>query len=330
MLMDRHGRTVSYLRLSVTDRCNLRCLYCRPAEDVSFIPHESILTYEEMLEIVAVAQELGVHKVRLTGGEPFARRDFVPFVARLHARFPALDLRITTNATLLAGRMAELTSAGIRTLNISLDTLDPRVFMAITGVDAHGLVLAAVDEALAAGIRVKINAVALRGVNDSELPAFLEFARGRGVDVRFIEFMPIGYQCRWSEAHFWPAEDIVAALQQLGNLVPEANVEAHSGPARMYRIAGSQGRVGVIAAVSHHFCATCNRLRVTCDGRLRTCLFSDREYDVRGILRRPDYRRTQLTELVTRANEEKPLGFELLAARQHTAVCRRIMRAIGG
>ncbi len=330
MLMDRHGRTVSYLRLSVTDRCNLRCLYCRPAESVSYIPHEQILTYEEMTEIVAVAQSLGVHKVRLTGGEPFARRDFIPFVAQLHERFPGLDLRITTNATLLGGRMPELKAAGIRTLNISLDTLDATTFAAITGVDVHAKVLAAVDEALAAGIRVKINAVALRGFNDTELPAFMDFARRYGIDVRFIEFMPIGYACRWSEANFWPAEEIVAALQRLGPLLPETNADPHSGPARMYRIAGSDGRVGVISAVSHHFCASCNRLRVTCDGRLRTCLFSDKDYDVLGVLRRPDYQREMLKELVAQANEEKPLGFELLAARRRKAVCQRVMSAIGG
>ncbi|MBC7356628.1 MAG: GTP 3',8-cyclase MoaA [Desulfomicrobiaceae bacterium] len=330
MLMDRHGRTVSYLRLSVTDRCNLRCLYCRPAEAISFIPHERVLSYEEMVEIVAAAQELGVHKVRLTGGEPFARKDFVPFVARLHARFPKLDLRITTNATMLAGRMPELQDAGVRTLNISLDTLSPHTFAQITGVDAHRVVLAAIEEALASGIRVKINAVALRGINDTELPAFVDFARTYGVDVRFIEFMPIGYQCRWTEENFWSAEEIVAAFHAMETLRPETNTEPHSGPARMYRIIGSQGRLGVISAVSHHFCASCNRLRVTCEGRLRTCLFSDEEYDVAGVLRRPDYQRTQLLELFQRANAAKPLGYELLAARKRTNVCQRVMTTIGG
>jgi len=330
MLMDRHGRTVSYLRLSVTDRCNLRCLYCRPAESVTFIPHHQVLTYEEMYEIVAAAQELGVHKVRLTGGEPFVRRDFLPFVARLHGAFPNLDFRITTNGTLLAGRMGDVVAAGCRSLNISLDTLDRERFAFITGEDLHSAVLTAIHEALAVGLRVKVNVVALRGVNDQELPGFFQLAADLGIDVRWIEFMPIGASSRWSEANFWPAEDILAQIQRLGDVVPEANEDPHSGPARMYRIRGSRGRVGVIAAVSHHFCATCNRLRVTADGRLRTCLFSDREYDIAGVLRRRDFQRQMLLALFRRANAEKPLGYELLAARQQQAVCQRVMTSIGG
>ncbi|NLW80727.1 MAG: radical SAM protein, partial [Desulfovibrionales bacterium] len=193
MLVDSHGRKVSYLRLSITDRCNLRCLYCRPQDDWVFIPHQDILSYEEMFELVDAARHAGVEKIRLTGGEPFARKDFIPFVARLHRAFPELDLRITTNATMLEGRVAAIHDAGVVCLNISLDTLVRKKFEQITGVDAYDRVRSGIDACLRQGLRVKVNVVALKGVNDGELPGFVDFACTHGVDVRFIEFMPIGY-----------------------------------------------------------------------------------------------------------------------------------------
>ncbi len=330
MLIDSHGRKVSYLRLSITDRCNLRCLYCRPQDLGSFLAHEEILSYEEMFELVDVARIAGVEKVRLTGGEPFARKGFIPFVGRLHAKHPDLDLRITTNGTLLADRMGEVRAAGISCLNISLDTLERKKFEEITGVDAYGLVRASIDACLRAGVRVKVNVVALKGINDNELPGFVEFARTHGVDVRFIEFMPIGYQSRWNQDNYWPAKDIIAAVEEL---VPLHEVQAsspHSGPARMFEIGKGSGRIGVISAVSHHFCESCNRFRVTSDGRLRTCLFSDHEYDVRSILRNPRHSTQDLLALFARANKEKPMGYRLLRERQRNQVCDRAMTAIGG
>ena len=330
MLIDSHGRKVSYLRLSITDRCNLRCLYCRPQSEWKFLPHEQILTFEEMFELVDVAQVAGVEKVRLTGGEPFARKGFIPFLARLHSKYPSLDLRITTNGTMLAGRVDELREAGVSCLNISLDTLVREKFQEITGVDGYGLVRAGIDACLDAGMRVKVNVVALKGINDDELPDFVDFARTHGVDVRFIEFMPIGYQSRWSRDNYWPAKEIIAAVEALVPLDEVREASRNSGPAKMYRIAGGPGRIGVISAVSNHFCESCNRFRVTSDGKLRTCLFSDKEYDVRSILRNPRHTTKELLELFDRANIEKPMGYRLLEERQTNQVCDRAMTAIGG
>ncbi|SFL99837.1 cyclic pyranopterin phosphate synthase [Desulfomicrobium norvegicum] len=330
MLIDSHGRKVSYLRLSITDRCNLRCLYCRPQDEWTFIPHEQILSFEEMAELVDVARQAGVEKVRLTGGEPFARKDFIPFVGRLHAKYPDLDLRITTNGTLLADRVDELREAGISCLNVSLDTLQRKKFEEITKIDAYDQVRAGIDACLKGGLRVKVNVVALKGINDDELPGFVDFARDNGVDVRFIEFMPIGYQSRWSRDNYWPAEEIIAEVEKLVPLEEVLVASRNSGPARMYGISGGSGRIGVISAVSNHFCESCNRFRVTSDGKLRTCLFSDQEYDVRSILRDPGHTMQDMLDLFARANAEKPLGYRLLQEREHNQVCDRTMTAIGG
>ncbi|SFK41232.1 cyclic pyranopterin monophosphate synthase subunit MoaA [Desulfomicrobium apsheronum] len=330
MLIDSHGRKVSYLRLSITDRCNLRCLYCRPQDEWTFIPHEQILSFEEMAELVDVARQAGVEKVRLTGGEPFARKDFIPFVGRLHVKYPDLDLRITTNGTLLADRVDELREAGISCLNISLDTLQRKKFEEITKIDAYDQVRAGIDACLKGGLRVKVNVVALKGINDDELPGFVDFARDNGVDVRFIEFMPIGYQSRWSRDNYWPAEEIISKVEKLVPLEEVLVASRNSGPARMYGISGGSGRIGVISAVSNHFCESCNRFRVTSDGKLRTCLFSDREYDVRSILRDPGHTMQDMLDLFARANAEKPMGYRLLQEREHNQVCDRTMTAIGG
>jgi len=330
MLIDSHGRRVSYLRLSITDRCNLRCLYCRPAAEWTFLPHEQILSFEEMAELVDVSRSAGVEKVRLTGGEPFARKGFIPFVGRLHGKYPDLDLRITTNGTMLSGRIGELREAGVSCLNISLDTLKRERFQEITGVDAYAEVRAGIDACLEGGLRVKINVVALKGINDDELPGFVDFARLSGIDVRFIEFMPIGYKSRWNRDNYWPAEDIIAEVEKLVPLEEVLEASRNSGPARMYGISGGSGRIGVISAVSNHFCESCNRFRVTSDGKLRTCLFSDREYDVRSILRDPGHTMQDLLDLFARANAEKPMGYRLLQDRERNQVCDRAMTAIGG
>lgn len=330
MLVDNHGRKISYVRLSITDRCNLRCLYCHPEDEWVFIPHEHILTYEEMFELITVARQAGVEKVRLTGGEPFARRNFIPFAARVHDTYPDMDLRITTNGTMLEKNVAELVAAGISCVNVSLDTLNQEKFAQITGVDAYAQVRAGIDAALAGGLRVKINVVALKGINDDELPAFVDFARIYGLDVRFIEFMPIGQTSRWSQDNYWSAEKIIAAVETLNPLHEVQASSRNSGPARMYALHGSAGRIGVISAVSHHFCESCNRFRITSDGKLRTCLFSDTEYDVRSILRDPAHSAEDILALFHRANTEKPLGYHLLRERKHAPVCNKIMTSIGG
>ncbi len=350
-LTDAHGRRVRYLRLSVTDRCNLRCSYCWGCTEMRFIPHDDVLRYEEMARIVDVAVEEGVEKVRLTGGEPFVRKGLTGFMAMLHERHPALDIRITTNGTLLAPHAAELRGLGVSTVNISLDTFRRDRFAATTGRDMMPQVLEGIQAALDAGLAVKINAVALKGVNDDELATFLDFARRHPVDVRFIEFMPMGGGTNWTEDQFWGAPDILSAAERLAELVPLAPGQRRKGPAKLWGIAGGLGRFGLITPLSDHFCGDCNRLRVTPDGRLRTCLFSDREYRLRPLLRHPKLGMDAVRTVLRLANRRKPLGYQLLArvragqlaelrgeaqalpnapCEGGTAVANRRMSAIGG
>lgn len=328
-LTDPHGRSVNYLRLSVTDRCNLRCGYC-VGKSLKFLSHNDILTYEEMLTLVGLAVSTGVRKVRLTGGEPMVRKDFLAFVGRLRTRHPELDLRLTTNATLLRGKVAALKDFGVKRVNISLDTLDPKKYETITGRDLFPAVRAAMDEIMDAGLALKVNAVALKGVNDDELPAFLDLATRFPMDVRFIEFMPMGQDTRWTPDAWWTAKDILAQAAECAELTPLPRRADSSGPARMHSVAGGKGRFGVISPLSDHFCGSCNRLRVTSDGRLRTCLFSDRDYRLRPLLRHPKLGPAKVLEVFARASALKPLGYKILADRRKTAVAQRRMSAIGG
>ncbi|WP_449241765.1 GTP 3',8-cyclase MoaA [Desulfovibrio sp.] len=329
ILTDARQRVVSYLRISVTDRCNLRCLYCS-AQEQAFIPHPEILRYEELLEVIALARSLSIGKVRFTGGEPFARRGFPEFVAEVLARFPDLDARVTTNATLIGPHLAFLRGQGLSRLNISLDTLDPATFARVTGRDLFPQVWENIQAALDLGFRVKINAVAMKGVNDGELGAFLDLARSRPLDVRFIEFMPMGGS-DWSPEAVWTAGEILEAAQKLADLAPLPRNSADQGPAQVYSIAGGQGRFGLISPLTNHFCGTCNRLRLTADGHLRTCLFSDKVYRLKGILRHPRLGAEQLRKVLLLAGARKPLGHEILEKRARgRGVCGTSMSAIGG
>ena len=325
---DELGRTVRYIRLSVTDRCNLRCAYCRSGME-TFIPHPSVLRYEEMADLVGMAVEQGVEKIRLTGGEPFARKGFIDFTRTLREKHPELDIRITTNGTMLAPYVRDLKDIGVNAINLSLDTFDRAKFERITGRDLFHKVRDAADSLLAHGIPLKINAVAVRGVNDDELEAFLNFAAANPVDVRFIEFMPMGEETRWESRSFWPAAEILAGLEQLATLLPVRDAQKNAGPARLYAIAGGKGRVGLITPLSQHFCGTCNRLRITSDGRLRTCLFADREYRLREVLRHPRLGLEHVRRIVSLATLHKPLGADILAGSEKN-VARRRMTAIGG
>jgi GTP 3',8-cyclase len=330
MLTDVHGRQISYLRISLTDRCNLRCFYCWPSKYVRFIPHRDILSYEEILRLVRIGSSLGVRKVRLTGGEPFVRKDFLTFLERMHGLDLGIDMRLTTNGTLLAGRVEQLKSMGLSTLNISLDTLKKDKFERITGRALIDQVRKGIDECLEHGLKVKVNAVALKGVNDDELRDFLEFASNNALEIRFIEFMPIGGKTIWDESHFWSGEDILAQAMRLASLKPVDEQEKTNGPARVFRIGDSPGRFGVISGVSGHFCGRCNRLRITANGRLRTCLFSDREYRLTPLLRSDRLGDEHLANVMRLASLKKPLGYLELARHSGQPVCRKNMSAIGG
>lgn len=328
-LADDKGRSVSYLRLSVTDRCNLRCLYC-DGQMRQRLSHDDVLRYEELLDLMGLAQSLGIRKVRLTGGEPFARRDFMEFLERARARFPELSLRLTTNGTLLAPFAPRLAAAGVDRVNISLDTLSPATFARVTGQDLYAQVRQGIDACLDAGIRVKINAVAMRGVNDHELAGFLDLARVLPVDVRFIEFMPMG-GAQWDSEQVWSAADILAEAQALVTLTPLPRDAADAGPALMYAIKGGLGRFGLITPLSNHFCGSCNRLRITSGGVLRTCLFSDRVYRLRPALRHAKLGLPAVERIVKLALRKKPVGADLLAARRSgEGVSTTAMSSIGG
>lgn len=329
VLQDKLGRSVSYLRLSVTDRCNLRCMYC-VTKDFKYIPHPDILRYEEMLRLIDLAAGMNIKKLRLTGGEPFARKGFMDFVSRIMSEHNDMDLRITSNGTLIEPLVPELKKLGVNRLNISLDTLDRETFEQVTGKDHLKDVLGTIESCISNGIRVKINAVAMKGINDSELGSFIDFARRNPVDLRFIEFMPMGDDTK-SDSRFWSAEDILTQAAEFANLVPVKRTAENRGPARMYSIDEGKGRLGLISPVSSHFCGTCNRLRITSDGCLRTCLFSDRTYKLRNILRNPALGDDTLRKVIAAATLDKPLGYHLLESRTGCeGVCETQMSAIGG
>lgn len=329
-LTDNHGRTVDYLRVSITDRCNLRCMYCWSADGMQFIPHSNIITYEEIARLIDISVAMGVRKVRLTGGEPFARRNFLDLVEMLLTKHPDLDLRLTTNATLMNGKAKALAELGVRYVNISLDTFNRLKFQRITGRDMLRNVTRAIDDCLEHGLGVKINTVALKGINDDELPVFINFAKNNPVDVRFIEFMPMGSSSAWSESNFWSADEILSDAKKLAVLTKLEKKERRSGPAKLFGIEGGKGRLGLITPMSNHFCASCNRLRITANGQLRTCLFSDNEIDLRTMLRNSSITDTDIANVIHESNISKPLGIELLNAKRQNEVAETRMNAIGG
>ena len=330
-LCDNLGRIVRYLRISITDRCNLCCKYCQSNAQTTYIPHNNILRYEEMLRLIRILHRLGVNKVRLTGGEPLARKGCVEFLATLRREFADLDLRLTSNGTLLEPYVRDLQKFGINAVNISLDTFDAQTFAMLTGQNMLNEVLATVDALLKAKIKVKVNAVALQGITQKSLEEFIYFAKTMAIDVRFIEFMPIGQNTVWSDKLFCPLNEILELASQYVELIQEQVTNEAQGPARMFKIKGSSGRLGFISPLSNHFCHTCNRLRLTSDGNLRLCLYDDREYQLRDLLRDHKTSDSDIAALIQRSMKDKPLGVNLLQARKKDSpVAKRNMSKIGG
>ena len=297
-MKDSHGRVIDYLRISLTDRCNFRCIYCMPEEGVCAMSHDEILRIEEIETIARVATRIGIKSVRLTGGEPLVRKGVVDLVHSLHEMPGIENISMTTNGVLLPKMADELKRAGLSRVNISLDTLDPEQFEFITRVGKIESTLADIDAALEAGFNpVKINAVTVRSLNQDFL-AFAKLSIDRPLHVRFIEYMPVGTSTG-SDGTGWGKQDVVPSEELLGiinerareeglpELVPAGNDDKPIGwgPARYFEFPGAKGTVGFISPLSRHFCSECNRLRLTADGKLRPCLFSDREVDVRTALR---------------------------------------------
>lgn len=286
------GQKIDYLRLSVTDRCNFRCVYCMPAEGVVFKPHEQILAYEDMVFFVKTAAELGIAKVRITGGEPLARKGLTDLVRQIRAIPEIRDISLTTNGVMLPRYARELKDLGLDRVNISVDSLDPERYRALTRGGSLEAGLAGVEAALETGLHpVKINVVMMPELLH-ELPAFVEITRGRPLHVRFIEWMPVG-GCGPREVGETLSKDrLMAELQKVGaegsgELVPVASPGGW-GPARYYRFPGHEGTIGFIGSMSDHFCSECNRLRLTADGKLKNCLFSSHEVDAKPAMQARD------------------------------------------
>ena len=325
-LVDSFGRRHNNLRVSVTDRCNLRCTYCMP-EEVVFRDRDELLTFEEIARVVRVAAGLGVDKVRLTGGEPLVRKG-LHLLVELLARVPGIrDIGLTTNGILLADQAPALFAAGLRRLNVSLDTLDPGRFRELTRRDGLDRVLAGLAAAKAAGFApIKVNAVAIRGTNDGDAVPLARFCRDHGFELRFIEYMPIGAD-PWDRAKVFPAHDLLDLLdREVAPLAPAADYDP-AAPAMEFEYADGGGRVGVIASVSRPFCRTCNRLRLTADGKLRNCLFALDEADLKGLLRggAPD---AAVADVFRTTVRDKWEGHEINTARFVRP--DRTMHAIGG
>jgi cyclic pyranopterin phosphate synthase len=291
---DRYGHRISYLRVSITDRCNERCTYCMPRELQEWLPREDVLTYEETLRLIRISAELGVSKVRITGGEPLTRRDVLSFFQQLPSIAGINDIGISSNGTLLArptstGRTmaAELRAAGVNSVNISLDTLDREAYAATTGRDFLPQVLAGIDAAIAAKFPlVKLNCVLMRGRNDDQFIPLVEFAAERNLMLRFIELMPVSHSDVLDEGNFLSAGEARRGLEShYGALIPEPTFRTN-GPSSYYKVPGRDQRLGFIGAMTNlHFCESCNKLRLTCDGKLRPCLGSYLEFDIMKVLR---------------------------------------------
>jgi len=284
-LRDGHGRLIGDLRVSVTDRCNFRCQYCMPAEGLPWLEREEILSFEEIVRIVSLFAAMGVRDVRLTGGEPLVRRDFPRLASMLRAVSDIQELSVTTNGFLLGRDAAALVAAGIDRFNVSVDSLQRDRFYELTRRDALDRVLEGLEllATFPEAHPIKVNAVAMRGFTEQEVLPFARLARSTSYEVRFIEFMPLDADRAWTPAQVLTGEEIRAAIEQVYPLVAEPREP--SATARVYRFADGAGRIGFINPVSEPFCADCNRVRLTADGRLRTCLFSLRETDLRGPLR---------------------------------------------
>ncbi len=326
-MTDRYGRVIDYLRVSVTDRCNFRCVYCMPAEGIPSVSHDDILRYEELLRIIRLFAELGIHHIRLTGGEPTVRRGLVKLVREIHAMPGIETISMTTNGLLLPTMLEELQDAGLTSVNISLDTLKEERFDEITRTQGNlPKVLEAIRLSEESGLNTKVNCVAMRGVNDDELPAIAALAKDRDIGVRFIEYMPIGKH-DYEQAIY--KDELLDILRSAYGELETDPKKRGNGPAVYFKPEGFTGSVGVISAMSHAFCDTCNRVRMTPEGFLKLCL----QYDVGVNLRSPvrqDLTDDQIKQLILASLDRKPEHHTFLDYAEKQDIDTRDMSLIGG
>ena len=317
-MTDSFGRTITYLRLSVTERCNLRCRYCMPEEGICKKAHSDMLTEEEMVQAVRAAASLGISKLRVTGGEPLVKKNIIS-ICRNCAAVPGIhEVCITTNGVLLPKYAEELKEAGVKRVNLSLDTVDPEKYARITRWGTLSDALAGLHAALNTGFeKVKINAVLIGGCNDDEIPALAELTRRYPVDVRFIELMPMQARDEFGEEAFLPAKAVLERLPEAHPISPDGGV------ARLYRLPGAYGNIGLISPVSDHFCASCNRLRLTADGKIKPCLHSNDEFPIKGL----SY--DEMLAAFRQAIAAKPARHAELSAQRRSEAGRN-MNQIGG
>lgn len=329
-LVDPFGRAITYLRVSVTDRCDFRCVYCM-SEDMHFLPKKDLLSLEELDRLCAVFVSRGTRKIRITGGEPLVRRDIMKLFGSLsrHLASGAMDeVTVTTNGSQLARFAGDLASCGVRRINVSLDTLDPDKFRAVTRWGDLSKVMAGIDAAQAAGLSIKINAVALKGFNDDEFESLLRWAHGRGMDLTFIEVMPLGEIEGQRADQYLPLSDVKAQLARSFDMTP---IDYNSGgPARYVRVGETSGRLGFITPLTHNFCESCNRVRLTCTGTLYMCLGQEDAADLRKPLRASESD-DALMQAIDNAIARKPKGHDFIIDRttRQPAVSRH-MSLTGG
>ena len=308
-MKDQHGRSIEYLRISVTDRCNFRCVYCMPEAGLNWLPKADILSYEEITEVVRQLAPKGLRRLRITGGEPTIRPDLVRLIAMLRAVDGIEDIALSTNGVKLPAMAADLKAAGLDRVNISADSLQPERIAKIARRNLGFEPITALKAALDANLEpVKLNVVVMRGINDDEVLDFARITLEHRAHIRFIELMPVGEMAHLTDAHIVPSDELLGRISALGALEPASGPAKGNGPAKYYRIAGAAGTVGVITPMTHTYCGTCNRVRLTADGRLRTCLYGDHEVDLRTPLRAGG----ELAPLFEQALREKPLEHNLL------------------
>jgi len=327
-LVDLYNRSIDYLRISVTDRCNLRCVYCMPPEGIPLVDSGNILRYEELLRIAGIAVKYGVTKIRLTGGEPLVRKGIIEFIEALSGLKGLEDLSLTTNGVFLKEFAASLRKAGLGRVNVSLDTMRSERFYKITRGDFLNNVIEGIEEADRSGLTpVKINCVVIRGFNDDEILDFALLTKKKPYHVRFIEYMPFEAEEKWQKDKCVFTSQIIDIIKGFQEIIPVGNQGKRTGPAKRYRFADGVGEIGFVSPVSEHFCDSCNRLRLTADGKLRTCLFSDDEIDIKTVLRNGCTDK-ELEDLLFSAVRKKPERHQI--SDNIFKKCSRTMSFIGG